>query len=625
MDDSNRSVRFDLTPQGFHAMVRGGGDVYIEPGGTGSEYICFWASDRSNPGREFTCETDDPERRADVPTGEKVSFGGWLRTFRLAVACTGEYANFHGSTDATGTENAMAAIATLVNRVTGIFEQELGIRFVLIGANDLVIFTNPATDPFSGNLDASLLVQESQAVMDAFIGDIAYDIGHTVSAGAIGGSASLAVVCDSITKARGCTGSATPTGDRFAVDYVCHEIGHQFGATHTFNSTEGRCGSGRRVGSTAYERGAGSTIMSYAGLCGVDNLQSGVDAYFHSSSLQRMAKFVKDNTCSVNTVMKNSPPAADAGADFVIPKQTPFTLKGVGQDPNGDTISFTWEERDKGPAQSLTEPDNGQSPLFRCFPPQESGDRIFPALANVISGTSTPGELLPVLPRTMKFWLVARDGQGGFAIDQAKVRVISDAGPFRGVDVRAGQWLLRGSKKKLQWSVARTDVAPINATHVRILFSADGGQTFPTVLKESTRNDGEHTVTIPDVETAQARIKIEALGNVFWDMSNSDFRVVSNAFNILGTWEVYDEYFDRLESRITFRKNGSATQCDYPPNFDVCESYPYEWMQFGADSGALFLHGYIGPGTEYTVRIPDDDHMVLTLYGSEPLYTFTRI
>lgn len=608
LDGSGRYVRFDRTPSGFHALIRRGDDVYIEPGEKDGAYLAYRASEYPALDRDFTCDFDNDGTRTDLVNDAKnLSFGGTLRTYRLAVACTGEYANFHGSTNATGNMDAMAAIATLVNRVTGIYEQELGVRLVLIGTNDQIVFTDPATDPFTGNLDTSILIDESQTVIQSTIGNANYDIGHTVSTGP-GGLAGLGIVCKSNKKANGCTGLAMPTGDPFVVDFVCHEIGHQFGAEHTFNSTKGGCGGGNRNRATAFERGSGSTIMSYAGTCGSDNLQQHSTAYLHSISLEEISSFLASatNSCSTDSSTNNAPPIAIAGPDFTIPKNTPFTLVGQGSDPDADEVLYAWEEQDKGPGQSLTAPDNGKSPLFRCFSPSESKNRTFPRLANIVMGNNTLDELLPTQSRVMTFVMVARDEKGAFATDEAKITVASSAGPFRVTSLNSGVIVVEGgTKEKITWNVAGTNAAPINATNVRMLLSLDGGFTFPKVLKGSTPNDGKQKVRIPNKVTTMARVKVEAIGNVFWDMSDVDFEIEDKVFDIVGVWDS-DEFGHKLS--FTFREDGTVTFCDGP-----CEENTYTFNLSGPEGGELQLFDDNGDpiGNTESVEILDSNHIIV--------------
>ena len=285
-----------------------------------------------------------------MPKGATAARAGTeLRTYRLANAATGEYTAFHGGTVPLG----QAAIVTAVNRVTGIYEVELAVRMILVANNSSLVYTNSGTDPYT-NSDASALLSENQGNIDAIIGDANYDVGHVFSTGG-GGLAGLGVVGISGQKARGETGSGSPVNDSFYVDYVAHELGHQFGGNHTFNQPDGNRNAG-----TAMEPGSGSTIQAYAGLFGPDDLQPNSDPYFHSISFDEMFGYVSTgagNAAAVITATGNNVPTVNAGNDYTIPAGTPFALSAYGDDADvGDVLTYNWEQRDLGPAMDLSAP-----------------------------------------------------------------------------------------------------------------------------------------------------------------------------------------------------------------------------------------------------------------------------
>ncbi|MFN3694427.1 MAG: reprolysin-like metallopeptidase, partial [Ignavibacterium sp.] len=298
--------RFDYTLQGFHAMILSpNGRVFIDPYSKGDidNYISYYSRDYVKESALFDCELlVDESRRSEfdylkenkllTPTGPQ------LRTYRLAVATTGEYSTFHGGT----VPSVMSAVVTTVNRVVGVYETDLAVRMVLVPNNDTLIFLNAATDPYTNN-DGSAMLSQNQTTIDARIGPANYDIGHVFSTGG-GGVAYLGVVCVNGYKARGVTGSPQPIGDPFDIDYVAHEMGHQFGGNHSFNGNAGACSGGNRNASTAYEPGSGSTIMAYAGICSPQNLQNNSDPYFHVVNFDEIVSYTNfgsGNSCAVIT------------------------------------------------------------------------------------------------------------------------------------------------------------------------------------------------------------------------------------------------------------------------------------------------------------------------------------
>jgi reprolysin-like metallo-peptidase family M12B/HYR domain-containing protein len=524
IDDPTATTRFDWTPKGFHAIVlSASGTVYVDPNGSDTDYISFNKSDFRRSGEKFHCHVEEPdfvmERQTNEILPQVVTNAGTLHTYRVAVAATGEYTAFQGGTVA----QALAAINTTMNRVNGIYQRELSIRMVLIANETNIIYTNAMTDPYT-NGDPNTMIGENQSNVDTVIGSANYDIGHVFGTDS-GGLASAGVCAGN--KARGVTGSGAPVGDAFDVDYVAHEMGHQFGASHTFNGSTDSCGGGNRVSSAAFEPGSGSTIMAYAGICGAEDLQPHSDDYFHVKSLEQIVAFIAGHTCDVETATGNVAPIVNAGADFTIPMGTPFMLTGSGVDLNADTLTFDWEEYDLG-TQSPPSTDDGSRPIFRSFNPTASFSRIFPKLSDILNNTSTFGESLPATTRNMTFQLTVRDnraGGGGVSSDTMQVNVTNSSGPFAVTQPNGPVVWTTGSTQTVTWNVANSTAAPVSCTNVKISLSTDGGNTFPFVLAASTPNDGSQTITVPNFPSTTARVKVEAVGNIFFDISNPNFIV----------------------------------------------------------------------------------------------------
>jgi len=528
IDEPADTVRFDSIPSGFHAQILSpNGAVYIDPcvRGNTNLYASYYKRDYRRAQSDFTCFAADEPTVTKKSLVKSLSLGdNSLRTFRLACAATGEYTQFYGGTVAGG----LAAIASAINRVTGVYETEAGIRLVLVAKNNLIVYTNSNNDPYAAN-NPSLLVSQNQSNLDFVIGNTNYDVGHVFSTSG-GGLAGVGVACVAGSKAYGETGLYPPIGDAFWIDYVAHEIGHQFGATHTFNGGVSGCG-GNRCASSAFEPGSGSTIMAYAGVCGSDNLQLHSDPYFHSGSLEQIKSFITSgagSACNSVTATTNSSPVISPGPNFTIPKGTPFVLTGAGSDPDGDPLTWCWEEHDLGPSVALSASDNGSSPLFRSFSPSSKPSRTFPQLSDIINNTLTLGELLPMANRTMNFRVTARDnrtGGGGVSSADMQVAVYASAGPFR---ITAPNSAVNWSGfQTVTWNVAGTTASPINAANVNILLSTDGGLSFPIVLAANIPNSGAQNIVLPNINTSTARIKVQASDNIFFDISRANFSIIA--------------------------------------------------------------------------------------------------
>lgn len=552
--DPYASIRLDYNPYfGFHAQVLSAtsGAYYIDPFAKGNteNYISYFKKDiiKRNP---FVCETEESIAASNTVAAAGPCRGTELFTYRLALACTGEYAAAVCAPNPPTVAATAAAMLTTVNRVTGVYETEISLRMVLVANNDALIYLNGSTDPYTNNNGGTMLGQ-NQSNVDAVIGDANYDIGHVVSTGG-GGVAFLRVPCVSGSKAGGVTGLGNPVGDPFDIDYVAHEMGHQWGGNHTFNSSTGSCGGGNRNSSTAYEVGSGTTIQAYAGICGSDNTQPNSDPFFHTLSFDEISNYISTgngNTCKVATSNGNTLPNITAmnNNGVSIPIGTPFTLSATATDANNDPLTYCWEEWDLGPSTTWNGGNaNTTSPLFKSRVPKASDSRTFPDIAVILAGypANPPatlgglkGETLPTQARALKFRLTVRDNAGGVVTggegcqsgftSTFQINTITTAGPFAINAPNGGESYGGGTTQTITWNTVGTENAPINAANVKISYSTDGGLTYPTVITASTPNDGTEALTIPSGVTTTARIKIEAVGNIFFDISNANFSVTA--------------------------------------------------------------------------------------------------
>jgi len=526
-------AKLDYTPQGFHAMVIApeGKTFFIDPFSFGSnltDYIVYYRKDFiSTIQKTFVCEVDDylpMAERSNAPDLKSAYGTCELRTYRLALACTGEYAQFHGGT----VNGALAAQVTSMNRVNGLYEKDLAIRMNIISNNNLIIYTNAGSDPYTNNNGGTMLT-ENVNNLGTVIGNANFDIGHVFSTGG-GGIAGLRVVCGT-GKARGVTGSAAPIGDPFDIDYVAHEMGHQFGANHTQNNN---C---NRNSATAMETGSASTIMGYAGIC-APNVQNNSDDYFHNISLQEIGAFITGtaHTCPVKTPLANNGPTVTVSAATVnIPRSTPFSLTATGVDPNAtNVLTYCWEQMN---SQTSTQPPVATAtggPNFRSFDPSTSPTRYFPSLSALASNGPFTWEVLPSVARTMAFRVALRDnapGGGCTASANVTVNVDGNSGPFEVTYPTAtGISWAGNSTQTVTWNVANTTNTPVSCANVDILISTNGGQTY-TVLLSNTPNDGTQSITVPNTPSTTCRIMVRCANGYFFDISNNNFTITGATFD----------------------------------------------------------------------------------------------
>ncbi|MEG1024919.1 MAG: zinc-dependent metalloprotease family protein [Flavobacterium sp.] len=541
LDDQSARIHFSVSESGIQTMVLRvdkAAEFIEENPENKTEYVLFTSKDKTSKAK-LDCKTSDEliSNTSFGKTAKPAANTKVFKTLRLALSCTGEYTAYFGGTKA----KALEGMNATMTRVNGILNKDLAVKLVLIANTDAVIYTDASTDPYSvaGTGVKGAWNKEVQTTLTSVIGDNNYDIGHLFGASGGGGNAGcIGCVCtnptssDSLAKGSAYTspGDGKPQGDTFDVDFVVHEFGHQLGASHTFSYD-----SNERT-NVNVEPGSGSTIMGYAGVSGDYDIQDNSDDYFAYVSILQIQNNLAGKSCPVNTSLTNNPPVIDAGLDYTIPISTAFVLKGSGSDPDGDTVTFNWEENDNAittsGSTSIAYPTKPDGPLFRSVIPNSSPIRYMPRLSYVLDNRlTTTWESVSSIPRTLNFTLTGRDNAVSDSAqtntDAMVVNVVSTAGPFTitshsGIDVSWWQ----GLSETVTWNVNNTNTLQ-GSSQVNIKLSTDGGLTFPIVLAANTPNDGSETITLPTSvpSSTNCRILIEPAANIYYAVNSKPFAV----------------------------------------------------------------------------------------------------
>jgi len=549
-----------ITPDALHIGIlrTGKSDLVVQPAAQDGKKVILYTKENLPP-IEFECYVNDTYSVPATDLRSPLIEDEVLRTYRFAVGVTGEYSQFHvdrAGLDNTATDDekknvVLAAIVVTIDRINSVYERDLGVLLELVSTEKDVIFLDPNTDPYD-NDDIMSMLNANTSVLNNYLGSNNYDGGHLFSTYPGGGISGLGIICSSI-KAHSVTGLNNPVGDTYDIDFVAHEIGHAFGCNHTFANS---CNNNRNLG-TSMEPGSGSTIMGYAGVC-APNLQLHSDDYFHSVSIKEASDFVSNiATCSNNIDIGNHKPVINVinyGNDKYLPVNTPFILQATATDPDNDPLTYCWEQHDEvgnndSNITSWTPDANHTSgPEFRSYDPGTSGDRIFPIVSNIISGTySNFWEVLPGVDRTMKFALRVRDnhpGGGQSPVEYVNLSFDANTGPFRITNMTDNETWQVLTDHTITWDVAGTDGGLVNCATVDILFSADDGQTFPYTVVENLPNNGSATFTMPDfLNTYAGRFMLKAHDNYFMDIAKGKFIITgSNAVpeeKLYAEFEVY--------------------------------------------------------------------------------------
>nr|WP_297786780.1 zinc-dependent metalloprotease family protein [uncultured Allomuricauda sp.] len=535
--DGNYKVKLSSSHKGLQAMMvdlKNNKTSFMEPVSDKSDtYVLYDAESRIWRDQDFICKTSkdlfggvDKTLNTTGKTIVPLVDDQLLRKYRIAVSVSGEYTEELGGT----VEDALAGINATITRVNEVFETDLGVTLEVIANNDLIVFTDSETDPYDDSLNA-----EVQSTITSIIGEENYDVGHLfhkVGEGEDNGNAGfIGAVCVDNRKGSAFSAAFNPQGDIFDIDYVAHELGHQFGANHTWSfESEG-------TGVQA-EPASGSTIMGYAGIVGENNVAANGDDYFHYNSILQISTYLQTTSCAQTTALVNSPPVLSPVDDFTIPKGTAFVLEGAAIDPDvSDVLTYTWEQIDDGVVTAASfGPSNPSGANFRSLPPTTEPSRYFPKLSEVIQGNliqeqpaiGDAWETLSDIERNFSFAFTVRDnaaGGGQVVSDLLDVMVVKAAGPFVVTSQATGEVYQAGSIQEITWDVANTDVAPVNAQTVDVFLSLDGGQSFPITLSENTLNDGSEEILLPGDATTMARIMVKASDNIFYAVNSADFTI----------------------------------------------------------------------------------------------------
>ncbi|MFT6334552.1 MAG: gliding motility-associated-like protein [Halioglobus sp.] len=551
-----------LTPQGLASFYPQDGEYFLEEG------------IHIHPQQEAGCTHFEEEGRIsewekklkEMDSRVTFSNGGTKRNLTLAIVCTGEFYELNGNSD-----NAVTTlIVATVNGLNVIYENELSAKFNILQP---FLYKNSNTDPFipDNNGGDGRTVQASRAV-DMHFDINSYDLGHvfhktvTDDGWSSGGVAFLGVVCDNgfqsggPLKAGGWSGSFNNNNNGW-ISLSAHEFGHMFSATHTFNG-EGESCDDAISGSSGYEIGSGTTIMSYQGICATaQNITGGgeADNYFHVHSLFQMVSYLDNfGDCATEVPLNNTAPeviAQPCAGEIRIPKNTPFMLTGSATDAEDDELTFTWEQYDEDGTGALTQGFIGNqasnssiAPLFRSFSPSQNLTRYFPQLSTLVDGAASDKfDVLPNIARTLHFQFTARDNNtegGSVASDEVAV-IVENNGPLileNITSIDAGtqfdvNWTLNGSEDLC-------DVADI-------LLSIDGGLSYSIVLaKDVDYSAGSFSVTLSSAfpNTSNCRLMLacaDAECYSFFDITDENCVIVSDCF--AGNSMICDTEYEEFE------------------------------------------------------------------------------
>ncbi|MDR2206708.1 MAG: M12 family metallo-peptidase, partial [Flavobacteriaceae bacterium] len=553
VDDPEKYIRFSVSPYDFQSMIFKNGETeFVEPmnkertvygvhpktekakTADGSLWICP-TGEQASSSSEIEKMLENGQTFTNNPANFLLASDQKYRTMRLAVSANGEYTQYFG-----GVSQAISAIHATMTRINGVYEKDFALHLDVQDFQN-IIYTDPATDPYTNAPEGSMnnvWNNEVLNVMKTQVGDANFDIGHVfigfgTGSGVIGSAGCIGCVCFNGTVVSAYKGSAfsspafgIPEGDGYDIDIVAHEMGHQVGSNHIFSFDSGST----EVQSSAQnvEPGSGSTIMGYPGVAGGANVQQRSDPYFHINNIIQVQTNLNlgSKTCDIETAITNQPPVITAMPNVTIPKSTPFVLTAEATDPEGDPMTYTWEQTDDTNVFISNPTILGTlttGPTFRSWKPDASPTRYFPKFSTVLAGeirNDADWEAVPTVARTMNFRVTARDNNANANQQQTANAALSitvdNAGPFK---INTTE-VFTNTSDPVTWNVVGTNAAPFNVPNVKVDYTTDGGNTW-TVLAASTANDGSEAIDFSSIAPGtNIYLRISAIDNIFYALTN---------------------------------------------------------------------------------------------------------